>query len=181
MIWRWRTRLRLLLAGWRSNRDAWNVLCLPRQSHVFPEAKRILTEFGGLKFGRPSQTIVDLDPAVGDEVAQPIAAFEQKIGRRLFPLGYYEHQDRIHLVVDDDGIVYTLQVGFGPLDSSGHEPIEWAELEPLASSFELAIDYLLRGNVSKSETHGDLESIKMLGMIWKLGPSNGGSVGDQCR
>src|SRR5437867_2138353 len=104
--WRWTTWLKLLLAGWRPNRNVWDQLKLPRSFPVFPEAKRVLAEFGNLKFGTANDH-VHLDPSSGEEIAEEIHLYEAALGRSLYPVGFMEHQDRIYLLVDENGIVYT--------------------------------------------------------------------------
>jgi hypothetical protein len=125
---RWTTIPRLVFAGWRPNRNVWARLKLPASFEVFPEARRILSRFGGLKFGDRNE-LARLDPSSGDEVSDQIRACEKLLGRRLYPLGYREHQDREYVLVDEAGTVYLL---------AGDT------LHLLAASFEIAIDDLAR-------------------------------------
>ncbi|MFL5328877.1 MAG: SUKH-3 domain-containing protein [Gemmataceae bacterium] len=100
------TRLRLFLAGWRSKRDVWAKLRLPTSPMAFPEAKRILSKFGGLRFGNSSEHIV-FEPA--DALAYDpdlIRRCEAMVGRRLYPIGYQEHQEREPILVDESGSIY---------------------------------------------------------------------------
>ena len=104
--WRWSTWLRLLLAGWRPGRNVLNRLTLPESLEVFPEAERILAEFGNLRFGDRNDQ-VRLDPSLGQEIVEQLKMYERELGRRLYPLGVWQHQDRIYLLVDENGVVYT--------------------------------------------------------------------------
>jgi hypothetical protein len=145
------TRLRLLLAGWRPNRDRWDRLNLPPSLTPFPEARRVLAEFGGLKFGNRNDGVV-LDPSLGEEVAEEIKAFERKLRVRLYPVGVMDHQDRHYLLVDEHGIVYTL------ID----------QLEPLATSFHRALEYLIRQMADRRDVEADLRPAGLFGKVWRL-------------
>ena len=63
---------------------------------------------------------MDLDSSLGEEGADEILPFTTVLGKRLYPIGIMEHQDRIYVVVDEDGIVYTVVLD---------------ELQPFASLF----------------------------------------------
>ncbi len=104
---------------------------------MFPEARRVLSEYGNLKFGDRNEW-VHLDPSVGDEVAEQIGRWEKEIARPLYPLGFTEHQDRIYLLIDEEGIVYTLC-----LDDAPGQHVD-SDLIQLAPSFEEALKYLVR-------------------------------------
>jgi hypothetical protein len=125
--WRWVTHLSLLLSGWKPWRRVWEQLKLPTSLSPFSAAERILTEFGNLKFGDKNEYAL-LDPSVGERVEKEIRGYERVIGRRLFLIGVWCHQDSMYLLVDVGGIIYTLD----------------HELRPFASSFNRAIDYLVR-------------------------------------
>lgn len=149
--WRWTTRLKLRAAGWRPNRNVWDRLKLPQSLSVFPEAKRILAEFGDLRFSSPAES-VHLDPSVGEEIADQIKVYEKKLGRPLYPVGILEGGDTLYLLVDDKGLVYALS----------------DQLEPFASSFERAIGYLVRHVINGREMKDDLQAAGVLGKVWKL-------------
>jgi hypothetical protein len=95
---------------------------------------------------------VRFDASLGEEIAAQIRQYEGKVGTRLYPIGAMEHQDRHYLLIDENGVVYTL------ID----------QLEPLASSFEQAIPYFLHGTASRREVENDLRPIGMLGKVWKV-------------
>ena len=158
--WRWTTWFKLRSAGWRPGRDIWDKLDLSGSPPIFPEARRILAEFGGLRFGPPHE-IYDLGPSTNAEVADRLEEFGQLIQSRLYCVGYYEHQDRIYFIVGEDGTTYTLIEGYDENDE------ETSELEPLASSFERLIDLFTR-TAHRSETIEDLRAIGLLGRIWFL-------------
>jgi hypothetical protein len=52
---------------------------------VFPEAKRILSQYGDLKFGDKNEWM-RFDPSVGNEIREQIGWGETQIGRSLYPL-----------------------------------------------------------------------------------------------
>jgi hypothetical protein len=149
--WRFTTKLALYAAGWRPTRNQWSQLKLPQSFAPFPAAQSVLSKFGGLRFGSRTESVV-LEPALGEEVANEIKAFERLLGLRLFPVGVMEHQDRHYLLVDEQGVVYTL------ID----------ELEPLASSFHRAIEYLVRGKADRREVDEDLAAAGIARKSWRL-------------
>jgi hypothetical protein len=121
--------LPLLLAGWSPFRDAWDRLALPPGPAPFPEAKRILSRFGRLCFGDRSERVV-LDPAAAiEDDPDLLRRCEAAMGRRLYPLGHQQHQDREPIFVDERGAIYV-NVG--------------DDLHLLAKSFEASLRYLTR-------------------------------------
>ena len=72
--WSWSTRLRLVLAGWRPNRDVWERLTLPAGLAPFAAARAVLREFGGLRLGSDNEHMW-LDPALGEKVADQVREF----------------------------------------------------------------------------------------------------------
>lgn len=153
-VWRWTTWWKLVLAGWRPNRNAWRQLTLPRSFAVFPMAKAALAEFGNLKFQSPSET-VDLDPSIGDEIAAEIKRYEEKVGRPFYPVGIIDGGDTAYVLIDAEGIVYALT----------------DQLEPFALTFDRAIEYLVHHRGGRDE---GLASVGMLGSVWRLddGPTS---------
>ena len=118
---------------------------------MFPEAQRVLTEFGNLRFGDRND-YVELDPSLGENGADEILPFQEELGTRLYPVGIMEHQDRVYLVVDEKGLVYTVLLD---------------ELEPFASSFDQAIEFLVRPAINRREWEDDLRSVGLVGKVWK--------------
>lgn len=104
----------------------------------------------------------------GDEIASQLHEHQKTANLNIFPVGYFKYRARIYLLIDEQGRVYTLIDERGSPTPSGYEPLIWLELEPLTSSFERAIEYLVRGNLTKSETREDPESVGLLGRIWRL-------------
>jgi hypothetical protein len=149
--WRWTTKLKLFLAGWRPRRNRLRQLRLPISMELFPAAERVLAEFGGLTFGSRTEHIA-LDPAWGEAFADEIKAYASLIGARLYPIGVMEHQDRHYILIDERGVVYTL------ID----------QLEPLASSFHRAIEFLVRGTTDRKEIEEDLRSAGIEATIRRL-------------
>ena len=126
---------RLLLAGWLPRRDVWARLRLPPSPPLFPEARRVLSRFGRLRFGDRNEHVL-FDPiAVMDDDGDLLRRCEAAVGRRLYPLGYQEHQDREAIFVDEDGAIY---VNFGD------------DLRLLAASFEASLRYLARPGAARS-------------------------------
>lgn len=150
--WRWITYVKLLLAGWRPNRNVLSHLRLPPSFALFPEAKRVLAEYGNVRLGDRNEYYL-FDPFLGEEGAKEILPFERILGRRLYPLGINEHQDVLYLVIDEKGIVYGIMLD---------------ECEPLASSFEVAVETFVRGYVGARERENDLRSVGLSRKVWKL-------------
>ena len=145
-------REKLLQAGWGPGRSVLAELTLPRDRVLFDAAARVLGEFGGLKFVEQHGS-ADLDPHLADEVATEVTQFEHVTGKRFYPLGKIDGGDVLYLLVDEIGVIWTLS----------------GALEPLASSFEQALRYLVKVCAYKpSEFRADLESIGMYGTSWRL-------------
>jgi hypothetical protein len=160
---RWSTWLRLVLAGWRRDRDVWAALDVPKALRVFPEARRILGAYGGLRFSDRNEW-THLDPSFGKEILPQIAWAERELGRALYPLGYTEHQDRIYLLVDEAGIIYSMALDDGP------GPETTADLRFMALSFEQALPGLVGLVVNRQGICPDPRFIEMLGKTWPLRP-----------
>jgi len=151
--WDQSTRDLLVLSGWYPNRDVWDKLEIPPQPSVFPEAKRILSEFGNLVLEhRQDDARVDLRPTLAHDVLDDLRAYSQLVGSPLFPLGVADGCDYMYLIVDERGYVYTLT----------------DQLEPFSSSFDKAIAYLVRGAMNRRAWEEDLKSANLLGKVWKL-------------
>jgi hypothetical protein len=150
------TTARLLLAGWRPGRDVLGRLPLPESFELFSEAERVLRQFAGLEFGNRND-YARLDPAAGDEVVGPIRECERKVGRRMYPVGFTEHQDRAYYLVDETGVVYLMFPG--------------DELQPLASSFERALDSITRRSIRRRDRDEDLRPLGLVGKSWELAES----------
>ena len=149
---RWTTVVGLIFAGWYPGRNVWGRVQLPKGFEVFPEAERVLGRFGGLKFGDRNEH-ARLAPAAGEEEAGRIGECVRKLGRRLYPVGYYEHQDREYYLVDEAGIVYLL---------TGDT------LHALASSFEKALDYIVWCRIRRGEVERDLGRLGLGDTRWQL-------------
>jgi hypothetical protein len=160
--WRLGTRLKLFFAGWRPRRDARGQVRLPRSFTPFGAAERVLAEFGNLRLGHTNDSVT-IDPSVGEEIVEEIKRYEQVLGHRLYPIGVWTHQDRIYLVLDEIGRVYTLSF------CTQHKRRFDHELRPLASSFDRAIEYLVNGSWSPREAEEDLGPLGMRGQSWRLG------------
>jgi hypothetical protein len=152
ILWpQWLTKMTLLFSGWYPSRDVWSQLKLPDAFESFPEAKRILAKFGGLKFG-PTTDYTCFDPSAANKVIECIKGYEKKIGLRLYPLGVCEHQDIEYLLVDERGIIYLLA----------------DELKPMASSFDRALQYLVWQVWRQRDIDQDLQRVGMAGKTWRL-------------
>lgn len=141
-------RLRLYWAGWRPGRDVWAKLNLPEGLPVFAEARRILGELGDLQFGDPHWEMVRFEPYPPPEVLPHITQFAAQIGRQVYPIGYNEHQDRVFLLIDDEGTVYTLEPSYDPDVPRGQvSRLESSRIEVLSHSFERALWDLSQGRI----------------------------------
>jgi len=147
---------KLSQAGWFPSRNVWPQLQLPPSFKIHSVAKGILSEFGNLEFGDQFDT-TRFDPVAGEEVSTEIRKFEIITGRWLYPLGYLQVQDRMYLLVAEDGIIYRL-LGYG----------RDASLNPAASSFEKVLDYLVRGSDKQDVMKADLEPLGLFGKEWRL-------------
>ncbi len=168
----WLLRLRLLRAGWRrARRDVWGELRLPTGIAVFPEARRILARYDGLRFSTRFHEIVVLDHCVDEEILSPIREDSVLLNKRLHPLGYQEVQDRLYRLVDETGWICALEAGASPDDDGGWVIEGSARIQ--ASSFERALPYLARGDVDLSEGEADLRAAGVAGRSWTVGPLKG--------
>lgn len=150
--WRWTTLLKLLFAGWRPNRNGLELLQLPSELAIFPEARRVLSEFGGLSFGNSNKHVC-LDPLTAGEIYGHIGTLECAMGCRLYPVGVWEHQDPMYVLVNERGIVFIIEAN---------------ECRPLASSFDRAIEYIVRQKWDREEKEEDLGRLGMVGKSWRL-------------
>ena len=135
-------KLNLLFVGWRPGRDVWHKLRLPEGIDVFSTARKVLSEFGLLKFG-PSCERTILDPAAAGDLRRPIELLSQKVGVALFPIGVTHVQDVEYLVVDENEVIYRL------FHCTSSVP-EVYSLRPLAANADDAVD-LLMGRTRGSE------------------------------
>jgi hypothetical protein len=147
----WMTTIALVFNGWWPGRDVWGRLKLPPSFEAFPEAKRILARYGGLTFG-PKTDYTRFDPSAGEEVADDIKEYQKQVGRRLYPVGYREHQDREYLLVDEAGIIYLLT----------------DELRPMASSFERLLGYIVWKVERRRDIDEELRPHGLAGKAWRL-------------
>ena len=149
-------RVRLIAAGWHPKRNVWNRLTLPKLFEVHDEARRVLVEYGALKFGDRNDSVT-LDPSRGDEIAHAAKELQNNVKAHLYPLGVMEHQDSHYLLIDEQGVLYTL------IEAPGENIIVF-ELEPFASTFEKALSFFLRPVSNES----DLKSIGLFGKVWRV-------------
>lgn len=124
----------LTKCGWYAGRDVGERLRLPSDFTVFPAAKQVLREFGGLHCGERGPGIecaratLDLDPSLAEGEADRFHLYSQRIGGRLYPLG--EGDDGHYFVaIAEDGRVFLI------MDF----------LMYVADRFDHALEHLLRG------------------------------------
>lgn len=141
----------LMLHGYYPGRNVWDKIKLPREFSPFSPAQTVLAEFGGIKFGGPGN-IVAFEPSNGDEEAKSIHQYETLTGRRFYPLGFREHQDREYLIIDTQGIIFLLADG----------------LKPYASHFDRALQYLVWRIERKVYFDSDLSTVGLVGKSWYL-------------
>lgn len=147
------TRRALKNAGWTEGRDVSHNIEWPRDIPAFEAARKILSEFGGLKF-RTRQSIIEIKPYIHNDTLQEIPFYEEKIGTKLFPIAEVTIGDTLDILVDPDGHIYTLY----PFHS----------VEPLASSFSVALKYLVNGfKIDDAAVQEDLSKIGLAEKAWK--------------
>jgi hypothetical protein len=118
-------------SGWFVNRHK---ALDPSLSDSFEAASIVLEEFYGLHFGHCGAGIecatsdVNIDPRLGEHLADELRSIEQTMGVRLCSLGEV-HRGHGYLVIDDQGRTYLLS----------------DNLEPFATSFPEALEKLLLG------------------------------------
>ena len=143
------TRIMLLLNGWWPKRR--DPKSLPKSFEPFPIAMETLRKYGGRSLRKPSEVLV-LDPTAGDEIAGDIKKYEILPGRRLYPLGVREHQEKEHILIDENGVIYVLMDG----------------LIPIAPSFERFIHNYFWNKQSRAIVGNELRSVGLEGVAWKL-------------
>lgn len=125
----------------------------PSDLPPFEAARRILAEFGGLEFHTP-QSIIEIKPFIHNDSLREIHYYEGKVGAKLFPIAEMTIGDTLDLLVDPEGHIYTLY----PFHS----------LEPLASSFGVAVNYLVNGfKIDEAVMNDDLGKVGLAGKAWK--------------
>ena len=150
--WRIGIWLRLLLAGWRPGRNVWKKVTIPNGASIFPEAQRVLSEFGKLKFGnKHDDNVVIIGPLVKANLLDSIKHLQGMLKTQLYPIAIWGSVDETYILIDEKGIVYKLH--FCPTSSSTSY---W--LTPFASSFEQSLTYLLPCTEPQEEIKADLRS-----------------------
>ena len=120
--------------GWYVGRDVPLPLFAPDGLTLFPTAKAVLREFGGLRFGECGAGVnfatsdVVIDPRLTVHLKAELDECGRPLGTRLFPLGEV-HRGYGYLVIDEQGRTYLLS----------------DELSLLANSFSQALESLLLG------------------------------------
>jgi hypothetical protein len=121
-------------AGWFEGRCAKEKRLIPNGYTLFPEAGKVLSEFGGLRIGECHQgkecatSDIEIDPSIGEGLEDIFKAYEIEFDIKLLPIGQF-HRQQAYLVMDNLGRVY------GYFD----------ELDPLAVNFDQALEVLLQG------------------------------------
>lgn len=132
--WHLKTWLKMLLAGWRPDRDALESLALPEGFDLFPEASRVLSQYGGITFSN-DHLLIKFDPSLIKDCYGSILSASGQIGLPCYPIGFADGGDYLCIMIDKIGRVYTLN----------YDP------EPFALNFEQAVDFLLRESIGKEE------------------------------
>lgn len=165
-MWSWRTSLRLVLHGWRPGRNVWSRIKYPASLTPFPEAVRVLSQFGMLRFGYTrGDLIVRLDPQRCDGFTEQILAFQSHLGRLVFPLGDMVIQDVWRLLIDESGIIYAIS----EFPENRALTIWIFEFEVFAPSFEWAILKMIAPQGATSlRSQSVLKEIGLLGRVYLL-------------
>lgn len=148
----------LIDAGWHDKRNVTHALEISSEFTLFPRAREVLAEFGGLRFGSNGPGIecarleAYINPSIANHTGPIIKKYENILNTRLFPLGGFGDSDG-YLIIDEEGRIYAL-------------PIVSYKLVPLAPTFFEALEFLLLG---KKLTPRQIEA------IW-LQPSASGSI-----
>ena len=101
----------LRAGGWREGRDVpLSSLSLSCEYQIFPEAEKILREFGGLSFGVAGRGIdtwtqkITVDPRSGDLGYSNISSFKD-----VYPIGSRD-RGNVFIYVDRDGMIYEYSI-----------------------------------------------------------------------
>ena len=90
------------------------------------------------------------------------------IRSRLYPIGTWKHQDTFYLVVDEDGIVYTILVDVPVTAESGRDDHLESEMEAAATSFERFLEYFLSEAITARMLREQLAGCNLLDKVWTL-------------
>ncbi len=123
----------LRAAGWVPGRAVALQSDLPNGFVLFPRAKEVLEEFGGMHIGRvgPGKECATSDVEINPALAAGLSlcsASRTDAGALLYPIGEFHHGHAI-LLIDDTGRVHMY----------------FDHLEPFADSFDQALCKLLLG------------------------------------
>jgi hypothetical protein len=128
------------------------MLTLPTCLDVFAAAQQVLSEFGNLHFVTDDSHII-LDPSLAEEVCETLKALQTEIGSRLYPLGIIDGGEYMYLIIDENGYIYFLT----------------DILEPYASTFGRAIEFLVGPRIVRKEMEQDLRNAGLFGKVWRVG------------
>lgn len=169
-FFKYRMKIRLLLAGWRPNRDVWHTMVLPDWVAPNTTAKKILSEFGNLKFGSQNDggLHVKLNPLCAEVFKEQVICFARALRTTLYPIGSMEIQDEEIILVNEAGNLFCLIE-----NPRSPECIQY-NLEALAASFEDALPYLLfsRIGVGRQRMRDGLRAIELYDKAWILRQNN---------
>jgi hypothetical protein len=131
----------LLEAGWMPGRFAknemeiWNRKLTSKEFELFPAARDVLLEFGGLNVVQhgPGDEFArepfNLDPLIGEYEADFFVSYSKVIGEKLFPLGENIGGYAL-LAIGESGKIYSLAGG-----------IVWL----VGNTIDDALEHLIRG------------------------------------
>ena len=124
----------LITAGWYEGREVFNKVKIPEGFKLFPAAIKVLREFGNLHIGECgkgkdcAKSDVRVDPSWEEGLELLLEPYSVEFGFKLLLIGRFHHEHS-HLVLDEFGRVYALD----------------DEFDPLATSFDQALEVLLLG------------------------------------
>ena len=156
--------------GWTLDRSSAQWVDHTKSFKPFPEAERIIRQFGGLVFTEPNRGEViymSMPPGDNRNIVRAVNESMHLIEKDLFPFGYMEYSEVDILVVDAEGVVYIIN-----LDES--EP-GWcsADVRPFAACFDDVLNYYITLPKERVNFERLAAGLKQLGLYrreWRAGP-----------
>jgi hypothetical protein len=123
-------------AGWYPGRQVLDKVKLAEGFTLFPAAKSVLDEFGGLIIGErgpgraKAKAVIEMDPSSGEHLVETYKAYEHDQGVLLYPIGS-EHLEIVYLLIDAEGRCYL--------------NVDTDIWRKVATTFERSLEILLHG------------------------------------
>lgn len=116
---RWRTIVRLCLAGWYPSRDVGGDIGVGLNE----TAANVLREFGGLCVSCNGGGRLVFESTASNDLQTTIQSFSEKTHTKLSPIGELQGSDDLAIVVSDRGTVYAI-IGENELRGIGASVME---------------------------------------------------------